>query len=163
MARKAKTSEDLLAKAEKSVKEARTLQEYREAQSVLLPALLGVTLAETATVIGRSRATVVRFRRKFIAAFEGERLPEKKWGGRRRNYLDWEEEQEFLSAFLERAEEGGILNVDEVKRAFEERVGRKVAKSTIYRMLARHGWRKITPRRKHPKASAEEQEAFKKN
>jgi hypothetical protein len=30
-------------------------------------------------------------------------------------------------------------------------------------MLARHGWRKIVPRPKHPKADTDAQEEFKKN
>ncbi|MCE5241943.1 MAG: winged helix-turn-helix domain-containing protein [Desulfobacteraceae bacterium] len=41
-------------------------------------------------------------------------------------------------------------------------VGRKVAKTTIYRMLDRHGWRKIMPRPHHPKSDPKAQEGFKK-
>ncbi|HEY6406604.1 MAG TPA: winged helix-turn-helix domain-containing protein, partial [Ktedonobacteraceae bacterium] len=41
-------------------------------------------------------------------------------------------------------------------------VGHEVAESTIYRLLGRHGWRKLMPRPTHPKASKEAQEQFKK-
>ena len=50
----------------------------------------------------------------------------------------------------------------EVKVAFEARVGHEVEVSTIYRLLDRHGWRKLLPRPKHPKGSQEEQDHFKK-
>jgi transposase len=60
------------------------------------------------------------------------------------------------------AERGELATAGEIKRAFEARVGQEVAESTIYRLLDRHGWRKLMPRPKHPKASSEAQEQFKK-
>jgi hypothetical protein len=36
-----------------------------------------------------------------------------------------------------------------------------VARSTVYRLLDRHGWRKVTPRPRHPKADPAAQAAFK--
>jgi Winged helix-turn helix len=41
-------------------------------------------------------------------------------------------------------------------------VGRPVHHSVVYRALPRQGWRKITPRPKHPNANEEAREAFKK-
>jgi len=41
-------------------------------------------------------------------------------------------------------------------------LGYKVPASSVYRMLERHGWRKIVPRPSHPKADPQAQEAFKK-
>jgi hypothetical protein len=38
-----------------------------------------------------------------------------------------------------------------------------VASSTVYRILARHGWRKVAPDTCHPKHDAEAQAEFKKN
>jgi 2-polyprenyl-3-methyl-5-hydroxy-6-metoxy-1,4-benzoquinol methylase len=73
-----------------------------------------------------------------------------------------EQERQFLSRFFDQASHGGILVVSEIKRSFEALVGRKVAKTTIYRMLERHDWRKIVPRPKHPKSDSEAQEGFKK-
>jgi transposase len=83
-------------------------------------------------------------------------------GGRRNQYLSVEEEAVFLQPFLAKAEAGGILNALEIKAAFESLVGRPVAKTTIYRMLARWDWRKIVPRPRHPKADPAAQAAFKK-
>jgi transposase len=83
-------------------------------------------------------------------------------GGRRRQYMTWEEEQAFLAPFFSRAERGEIATAGEIQRAFEARVGHEVNKSTVSRLLKRHRWRKPVPRPVHPQAKAEAQEEFKK-
>jgi transposase len=83
-------------------------------------------------------------------------------GGRRHQYLTPEEEQQFLAPFFARAEKGEIATAAEIQQAFEARVGQEVDDSTIYRLLHRHGWRKLMPRPRHPKASPEAQAQFKK-
>ena len=47
-------------------------------------------------------------------------------------------------------------------QAYQERTDKAVARSTVYRLLERHGWRKIVPRPRHPKADVAAQAAFKK-
>jgi len=81
-------------------------------------------------------------------------------GGRRRQNLSVEQEDEVLRPFLEEASIGGILVVNPIKIAYEQAVGHAVPKSTIYRLLARHVWRKLTPGL--AKADSEVQEEFKK-
>lgn len=83
-------------------------------------------------------------------------------GGRRHEYLTVEQERQLLSPFFARAQSGEIATVGEIKCVYETQVGHEVDESTIYRLLARHGWRKLVPRPRHPKAKAEEQAAFKK-
>src|SRR5437867_685531 len=83
-------------------------------------------------------------------------------GGRRRQYMTWEEEQAFLAPFFSRAERGESATAGEIQRAFEAQVGQQVQKSTISRLLKRHRWRKPVPRPVHPQAKAEAQEEFKK-
>ena len=83
-------------------------------------------------------------------------------GGRRHEYVTIEQEGQLLAPFFARAETGEIATAGEIKRAFEAQVGHEVDESTIYRLLNRHGWRKLVPRPVHPKASKEEQEQFKK-
>src|SRR2546425_4441682 len=78
-------------------------------------------------------------------------------GGRRHQYLTLEEEQEFLAPFFAQAEEGLIATTAEIWRAFETRVGHEVDDSTIYRLWHRHGWRKLMPRPRHPKADSQAQ------
>ena len=73
-----------------------------------------------------------------------------------------EEEKEFLKPFFDKAEKGLITTTSEIKKSLENALGHSVHKTTVYRLLARHGWRKITPRPAHPKTNKEEQETFKK-
>jgi len=85
-----------------------------------------------------------------------------KYGGNRRN-MSIDEEVEFLAQFKERAANGQIVEVSEIERAYVEKVGHRIGGSQIYRVLERHGWRKLMPRSKHPnKASDEAIEASKK-
>jgi hypothetical protein len=83
-------------------------------------------------------------------------------GGRRHQYLTLEEEAQFLAPFFARAEEGLITTTAEIWRAFETHVGHEVDDSTIYRLLDRHGWRKLMPRPRHPKADPQAKAQFKK-
>src|SRR6059058_1811695 len=83
-------------------------------------------------------------------------------GGRRHEYLTLQEEQAFLAPFFAQAERGEIATVAQIQRAYEAQVGHEVDDSTIYRLLARHGWRKLMPRPRHPKADSQAQAQFKK-
>lgn len=83
-------------------------------------------------------------------------------GGRRHQNLTLAEEARRLAGFLGRAEQGGVLEVSRVQQAYEQAVGHGVPKSTVYRMLARHGWRQVAPRPRHPQTDAARQRAFKK-
>ena len=88
-------------------------------------------------------------------------LPKERIGMHRN--LSFEEEKEFLSAYTKQAEAGQIVDLNEMKAAYIEKVGHSIGGSQIYRMLERHGWRKVMPRSKHPqKASDEAIEASKK-
>lgn len=57
---------------------------------------------------------------------------------------------------------GGVV-IPSLKPAFEKALGREVALSTLYRVLARHGWRKLAPDTAHPKGDHSRREAFNKN
>jgi transposase len=83
-------------------------------------------------------------------------------GGRYHDYLSVQEEREFLAPFFARAQQGELTTIGQIKQAFEARLGHQVAESTIYRLLDRHGWRKLLPPPRHPKASREAQHQLKK-
>ncbi len=70
--------------------------------------------------------------------------------------------KKILSLFSERGEQGEFLMIDEIRAAFEKEIGHRVHKTTIYRLLKRHHWRKITPRPERPKSDPKQQEKFKK-
>ena len=84
-------------------------------------------------------------------------------GGRYHEYLTKKEEEQFLSQFFKQAEQGECIAAKAIYLAYEEKIGHTVHETTIYRLLRRHGWRKVQPRPRHPKADPQVQEAFKKN
>ena len=144
------------------LKKTKTKADFQRVQCVWLRALLGMSSDQVALAVGFSPATVKKLWSQYFS--EGEEvLIGKGRGGRRRANMSLEEEEKILAHFFEEAKSGGVLVVNEIKIAYEDAVGRRVPKSTVYRMLARHGWRKIAPRPRHPKADPQKQEAFKKN
>lgn len=85
-----------------------------------------------------------------------------KFGGNRRN-ISLEEETQLLAEFKTRAKNGQLVEIGEIKQAYENLVGHNIGTGQIYRVLQRHGWRKVMPRSKHPnKANDEAIEASKK-
>lgn len=68
-----------------------------------------------------------------------------------------------MEPFFEQAQGGGVLVVNTIKHALEQRLDRKVALSSVYNLLHRHGWRKLAPDKRHPKTDVAAQEQWKKN
>jgi hypothetical protein len=163
VARKSSLDRSIAELAVKGLKSARTVDELRHAQAVAFPDRFGVDWDRTGEMIGKSRSSVARLRREFVALVRGQTLPRQNWGGRRRQNMTYEEEARMLGPFLDDAKRGGILIVSPIKGAYEQAVGREVPDSTVYRMLARHGWRKLAPDKRHPKTDPLAQEVFKKN
>lgn len=150
-----------IARLAERLKRAEGRPEFRRIQCVLIRVTLGSTAAEIAQLLGWSTATVHVIHSRW--AKEGDAIFElKAKGGRHHQHLSQEQEGQVLAPFLEKARAGGVLQVAQIQGAFEQRVGKTVASSTIYRMLDRHGWRKVVPRPRHPKADVAAQAAFKK-
>lgn len=82
-------------------------------------------------------------------------ITENRYKGNRRN-LSIEEELEILSEYEDRANKGEIIEVSELKKKYEEKLGRELSQGHIYRILKRLGWRKVMPRSKHPKKASDE-------
>lgn len=140
------------------------VHELRRAQAVLLPALLGATLEQTAAALGIGRATVARLQKAFRACCARRVVvPARQWGGRRHCWMTMAEEQEFLAPWLLSAMAGNLLVVAPIRAALAQRLGQPVKASVVYRMLARHGWRKVAPDTRHPKSSPATQQEWKKN
>jgi transposase len=106
----------------------------------------------------RVSALVCIYANNGISYFE----KEQRTGGNRRN-ITVSEETAFLETYKKQAEQGQVIEVGEIKAAYEEKVGHTIGGSQIYYVLKRHKWRKVMPRSKHPnKASDEVIEASKK-
>ena len=65
-----------------------------------------------------------------------------------------EEEREFLAPWAELASTGNMLVVSPLRAALSQKLGRTVRASVVYRLLERHGWRKVAPDTRHPKSDA---------
>jgi transposase len=92
-----------------------------------------------------------------------EGLARKGRGGRRWSLLPWAQEQSLVHSLEKRALRGEILSVAQILGEMQARVGKEVSLAYVYRLLHRHGWRKLGPRPRHVKANREVQEEFKKN
>lgn len=95
-----------------------SVEALRQCQAVLLPALFGATLEQTAHVLGVGRATVARLQAAFRT--HGSALPPaaRNWGGRRQSLLTPEEERAFLKPWLARAATGNLVVVSPIRAAW---------------------------------------------
>jgi hypothetical protein len=73
-------------------------------------------------------------------------LKRKPSGGRKRENMTLAEENALLARFTKAAGAGEMLNIHDLKAAYEQAIGHQTSNSTIYNVLARHGWRKLMPR-----------------
>ncbi|MFC1982760.1 winged helix-turn-helix domain-containing protein [Chloroflexota bacterium] len=160
MARTVNFTDEEIMKARQLRERATTAKDLRKALSVLLVAEAGLDADKTSDILGISERTVFRNRRSVRNQDERK---QNTWGGRRRYCMTVEEEREFPRDWEARAIEGGVLTVPPMHAALVERLGHSIPISTTYRLLARHGWRKVQPDTKHPKSKPEIQEEFKKN
>ena len=123
---------------------------------VLLLHAAGKTRKEIAAKTGFGQQYVTElvgeYRREGLEGFA-----RKKYSGNHRN-LSFAEEEAFLEPFKEAAEAGQIVEVSQIKQAYEQAIGRSLgnAHGQIYYVLKRHGWRKVMPRSKHPNKASEE-------
>lgn len=136
--------------------------DYQRTLCLWLRAALQLPAAQVATALGWHVGSVYNLQSRYL--HEGSSaLVGVGRGGRRQALLTEEQETQLLSAFASLAGQGGVVEASMLRRTYEEKVGAKVARSTVYRLLARHGWRKLVPRPYHPEASRKQQEAFKKS
>ena len=114
----------------------------------------GVKRAEIALItgynIGYIPKLIARYRDGGLEAIVGNH-----YHGNRRN-LTVAEEAAILRPFQERAEAGQMVDVREIKAAYEAAVGHEIGSGQIYFVLKRHKWRKVMPRSRHPKKASEE-------
>lgn len=162
MARPLHTDPNDIVFAEELLKRTTDAREMRMAQAILLPERMKATFSQTATLLGVSVRSVSRLRDDLRALREGA-YPGDRRGGRHRENMTREEEVSFLAGWKARAEAGEIVAASEMRQELAEKWGRPVDESYVYRLLARHGWRKVAPDTRHPKADAEKQEDWKKN
>ena len=148
-----------LSELRKSIQEVRI---WKQLEAIWLRENLGWSGKEIAMVLGYQVQTVYslwhRWKREGIKMFENRNRP----GGRKHAYLSEDEEKELVNSLNGSSESGELVTVAKIQLAYEARVGKTVAPSTVYRALKRYGWRKVVPRSQHPKMVAEKLEEAKK-
>jgi transposase len=120
----------------------------------------GLTQPAIAEAMGVSLSTVNRAHMAYDEG--GIKLKPKPRGGRKRENMTVAEEKALLARFAKAAGAGEMLNIHDLKRAYERQIGHKTSSSTVYDLLGRHGWRKLMPRPFHPQQDIAAQNAFKK-
>lgn len=163
MSRPASGDEAVLTKARAAIADARTVEQLRQAQAVVLPLDYGLSLQDTAQAIGVSRGWACQLRRRFIHGKTAGAPGSSVRGGRQRQNMTIENEREFLAPFMAQAASGGVLVVSQIKAALDKRLGRKVALASVYNLLHRHGWRKLTPDKRHSQSNSAAKDEWGKN
>jgi len=121
-----------------------SVQALRQCQAVLLPALFGATLEQTAAVLGVAvrrwldskalpQATSALPALAPTGADDGNPCSPKR------------KKDDFLKPWLASAATGNLVVVSPIQAALAQRLGQPVKPSVVYRLLARHGWRKVAP------------------
>jgi transposase len=143
----------------KMLKGAKNKWEHRRVQCILLRAKK-LTAEKIGEIVGLHEASVWRIWSRYIHGGMKAVIGENR-GGEYHVSLTKKEEETLLKPFQKRAAAGQLVTIREVHEAVCQKSGRKTAPSTTYRMLHRHGWRKVVPRKHHPKGNEEKQEHFK--
>ena len=135
--------------------------EQRQRIQMVLLRESGMTQPAIAEGMGVSLSTV---NRAHMAYDHGgvKALKPKPNGGRQRENMTLAEEKALLDRFAKAAGAGEMLNIHDIKAAYEKAIGHETSNSTVYNLLGRHGWRKLMPRPFHPKRDIAAQNAFKK-
>ena len=143
MARTA-SGEQHLQHAMEVIRTTKSADELRAAQALALPLLLGLSIQDTAAAIGRAPGVTCRMRTSYSKVAEQRQAPPRsKRTLRNHAQLELQAEATMLEEVLGAAAQEGALVIPRLMPEFERRLGKAVALSTIYRMLARHGWRKL--------------------
>jgi transposase len=160
MAKKIELSQTELTRCRELINNSSNIQDYRRGLVGVILSQNRYTASELADIMDVSERTVFVDLSKI-------RNPDLQktgqWGGARNCLMSEEEEEAFLNEHLVSSTEGTLVTMPKLHDEYNKRVGKIVPKSTFYRLLKRHNWRKVKPDTIHPKADKAAQEAFKKN
>jgi hypothetical protein len=111
---------------------------------------------------GRSGGARIRPQHRNLILNKNHNCNAKPNGGRIHQNMTLAEEKALLARFATAAGAGEMLNIHDLKAAYEKAIGHATSDSTVYNLLHRHGWRKLMPRPFHPKRDLAAQNVFKK-
>lgn len=129
----------------KALQDSGTKTQFQKVLCVWLKSVFSMTSLEIALAISWKPSSVrniqARFKREGVRCFATKRK-----GGRKRENMSVDREVRILHKFARQARRGYALDIDQIHKAYELSAGKKVPKSTIYRLIARHGLRHFLPR-----------------
>ena len=141
MAKKISLTQEQLSRCRAAVRNFTNLLEYRKGLAGIILSQNRYSACELAEIMGVTERTLredlAKIRKPEIQA-TGKR------GGARHCLMTFAAEEQFLNEHLGEAAEGPRPGMPELHSKFNKVTGKDVPRSTFYRMLKRHGWRKIT-------------------
>ena len=138
MARPA-TGRAFIETAKERIASAKTVEALRAAQALLLPLEFGLSLEQTATIIGLSKSRTGKLRTQFQRIETGDVPIRTKKNLRNHARMSLEEETNFLAYFITRRKTQGAFPISQLRTELERYIGEPVAISTAYQLLSRHG------------------------
>lgn len=144
------------------LKRAGSVSEQRRIQAVLMRASDALPPDKIAELTGMSVHSVRIIHSRFLREGDACLINRPGRGGRRHSLLSQAQADALLAGHAEAAAQGGVIVANVFKRDYERLVGHKVAVASVYRLLAKAGWRKVAPRPSHPKKDPQTEAAFKK-
>jgi transposase len=148
-------------KLERMLSQTKDIATFKNIQAVYLKAKYDMDAQAIAQITGFRKGHVWNIHSNYRRSGNKAFVLNKKGGSYNIN-LSAKQEEELLVEFANKGDAGHILEVSQIKNKYEKLAGKLVHKSVVYRMLARHGWRKIAPRPSHPKNDQLAMAAFKK-
>jgi transposase len=125
--------------------EVKTKQEFERILCVWLKMALSLNSKQIASAIAWTPASVRRVQARFVKEGVG-CFARKPSGGRKRANISLEREKQILAKFVRQTRRGVVLNVQQIKQAYELSAGKRVSRSTIYRLIERHALKRFLPR-----------------
>jgi transposase len=125
---------------EKALLGAKSKEQLQKVQCIWLKLLFSFSSSQIASAIGWKSSSVrnvqANFRKHGVQVFQS-----RSRGGRKRENMSFDREVQILNKFVRRVQRGFALDLKGIKKAYELSLGRQVPRSTIYRLISRHGLR----------------------
>ena len=137
-----------------TMKSCKIVNSYRRMEAVALRGE-GKTNEEISSLRGFHSDRVSKLVSNFCNNGISALLEDGRCGGNHKN-LTVEQEEKILKEFEESASKGQVITPNEIKKRYDEVLGRETKPTFIYSVLKRLGWRKVMPRSKHPNKASDE-------
>ena len=139
---------------------AKTSRDVRRVQCLLYRVAEHYTAEKIGRLVGYSEVTVKRIWSAYLREGEAALIGEKRGRVRAAAHLTTKQEQALLAPIRTKAARGHVTTVQEIHEAHGKMVGKPLDRTVTYRLLKRHGWRKIVPLPHHPQGDAGTREHF---